>query len=102
MAVMPSASVTVHVFVVPTADVHRIHPGGSQPVPGAQHLHSRADPGVQGQEDRGAPPTHLCHRGQLLPQHEEVPAGPVYHHQVSAHATHGFHQIQHCMPCVYC
>lgn len=65
------------------ADVHRLHPGGCQPVPAAAHLLRRSDPPLHQQEDRWNAASHLCHRRQLLLQHAEEQPGPVLHHQVS-------------------
>lgn len=50
----------------PVTDLHRVHPGGSKPLPDSAHLHSGTDQTLQRQEDRGAATPHLRHRRQLL------------------------------------
>ena len=55
----------------PDLHLHRVHPGGRQPVPDLAHLHQRADQAVQGEEDWRIAASHLRNRGQLLQPDEE-------------------------------
>lgn len=64
-------------------DIHRLHTGGSKPLPAPTHLLTGADTPVHQQEDRGDATTHLCNRWQLLLQHAAQQQGSVLHHKVS-------------------
>jgi len=65
------------------SDLHRQHPGGRQPLPGAAHLHRRADPALQGQAHRRAAAAHL-RRGRQRPQQPEtLQRQPVHRDQVT-------------------
>ena len=92
-----------------SADVHRVNPGGSEPLPVAAHLHPGSHPPVHQQEDRRDASPHLRYSRQLLLQHAEEQQGPVLHHQVLCvlcfnYAGYGHHlqrQLYYC-PILLC
>ena len=63
------------------SDVHRVDPGGGEPVPDPADLHVGADQAVQGEEDRRAAAAHLRHRRRGLPEH----AHAWVHHEFQFH-----------------
>ena len=68
--------------LLPSPDVHRLHPGVGEPVPGAAPLHHGAGAAVLQAPCGRAAAAYLCHCQQLLLQHEEEQEGPVLHYQV--------------------
>lgn len=69
-------------YLLSFPDLHRLHPGGREPIPDAAPVHPGAGTNLlQPPHGRAASP-HLCHCQQLLLQHEEEQEGPVLYHQV--------------------
>lgn len=69
---------------LPSPDLHRLHPGGREPLPGAAPLHPGAGAAILQPPHGRTPATCLCHRQQLLLQHEEEQKGPVLRYQVGS------------------